>query len=55
MLPAFLTQHGLAFVSALRGGFGVFCAIYSFQVPELALQALLLLGAALVISHFSRR
>jgi hypothetical protein len=54
MLAAFLTQHALAFISALLGGFGVFCAIYSFEVPEMALQALLLLGAALVISHFNR-
>jgi multisubunit Na+/H+ antiporter MnhB subunit len=55
MLQAFLMQRALAFVSAILGGFGVFCAIYSFEVPELALQALLLLGAALLISHFSRR
>jgi multisubunit Na+/H+ antiporter MnhB subunit len=55
MFQAFSMQSGLSFVSALLGGYGVFCVIYSFAAPDLALQALILLGAALGISYFTDR
>jgi len=55
MLQAFLMQRALALVSALLGGFGVFCVIYSFSTPHVAAEALILLGAALAVSYFSMR
>ena len=55
MLRAFLMQHALSLISALLGGFGVFCVIYSFAEPQLAAQAVVLLGAALAISYFNTR
>jgi multisubunit Na+/H+ antiporter MnhB subunit len=53
MLQAFLVQRLLSVVSALLGGFGVFCVVYSFSTPHIAAQALILLGAALALSYFS--
>jgi len=55
MLQAFLMRSGLSLVSALLGGFGVFCVIYSFDEPDLAAQALILLGSALAITFFTKR
>lgn len=52
MLRAFFMQRALSIVSALLGGFGVFCVIYSFSAPDIAAQALILLGAALALSYF---
>jgi hypothetical protein len=43
----------LRLLSALLGGFGIFCLVMSFAVPGLAGQALLLLAAATAIVHFS--
>ena len=48
-------RSALAIVSAMLGGFGVFCVIYSFTSPHIAAQALVLLGAALSLSYFSTR
>lgn len=55
MLQSFISQHALSLIAALLGGFGVFCVIYSFAAPELAAQALILLGAALAISYLGDR
>jgi multisubunit Na+/H+ antiporter MnhB subunit len=54
MLQAFFMQRALSVVCALLGGFGVFCVIYSFSTPHVAAQALILLGAALAISYFTK-
>ena len=48
-------RSALAIVSAMLGGFGVFCVIYSFTSPHIAAQALVLLGVALSLSYFSTR
>ena len=53
MLQAFFVQRALSLVCALLGGFGVFCVIYSFSAPDVAGQALVLLGAALAVSYFN--
>jgi hypothetical protein len=55
MFQAFLMQRATALISALLGGFGVFCVIYSFSTPHIAAEALILLGAALAVSYFSTR
>jgi multisubunit Na+/H+ antiporter MnhB subunit len=55
MLQAFLVQRATALLSALLGGFGVFCVLYSFSTPDIAAEALILLGAALALSYFSIR
>jgi len=55
MLSAFLMQRMSSLISAVLGGYGVFCVIYSFSSPEVAGRALVLLGAALALSYFSRR
>jgi multisubunit Na+/H+ antiporter MnhB subunit len=55
MLQAFLVQRATALLSALLGGFGVFCVLYSFTTPDIAAEALILLGAALALSYFSTR
>jgi multisubunit Na+/H+ antiporter MnhB subunit len=55
MLQAFLMQRAMALISALLGGFGVFCVLYSFAAPEIAAKALILLGAALALCYFSTR
>lgn len=55
MLETLLMRHAVAVLTAVLGGFGVFCVIYSFTSPEVAVQALILLGAALAISHFGDR
>lgn len=53
MLQAFFVQRALSLVCALLGGFGVFCVLYSFSAPDIAAQALILLGLALVLSYFT--
>jgi multisubunit Na+/H+ antiporter MnhB subunit len=55
MLGASLVQRTTALISAVLGGYGVFCVIYSFSSPEIAGQALILLGAAIILSHLSSR
>jgi multisubunit Na+/H+ antiporter MnhB subunit len=55
MFQAFLAQRATALLSALLGGFGVFCVLYSFTTPDIAAEALILLGAALALSYFSTR
>jgi hypothetical protein len=53
MLQAFFMRRALSLVCALLGGFGVFCVVYSFSEPQVAAQALILLGAALAVSYFT--
>lgn len=55
MLQAFFMQRALSLVCALLGSFGVFCVIYSFSEPQVAAQALILLGAALAVSYFTQK
>ena len=55
MFQAFLMRSGLSLVSAMLGGYGVFCVVYSFVAPDIAVQALILLGTALGISYFTDR
>ena len=55
MLQAAMMQRALSLISALLGGFGVFCVIYSFATPHIAAQALILLGAAMAVSYFCER
>jgi multisubunit Na+/H+ antiporter MnhB subunit len=55
MFQAFLMRSSLSLVSALLGGYGVFCVIYSFGAPDIALQALILLSAALSVLYFTDR
>jgi multisubunit Na+/H+ antiporter MnhB subunit len=55
MLQSLLVQRAASVMSAVLGGFGVFCVVYSFSTPHIAAQALILLGAALAVSYFSTR
>ncbi len=55
MLHLFLLRSATSILSAVLGGFGVFCLINSFSAPNLALQALILLGTAIAIVRFSPR
>jgi hypothetical protein len=55
MWQAYLMRSALLMTSAALGGFGVFSVIYSFVVPSLAAQGLILLGAALAIVYFTDR
>jgi hypothetical protein len=53
MLGFVLSQLALRLLSAILGGYGIFCLIMSFTVPELGAQAFLLLGTATAIVYFS--
>jgi multisubunit Na+/H+ antiporter MnhB subunit len=55
MFQALLMRRVTSLIAALLGGFGVFCVMYSFAAPDVAAQALMLLGAALAMSYFSTR
>jgi hypothetical protein len=55
MLSTLLMRWASSLLSALLGGSGVFCVIYSFAVPSVAPDALILLGSALAITYFSDR
>ena len=48
-------QRVSSLLSALLGGYGVFCVLYSFDAPDIAAQALILLGAALALSYCATR
>nr|UXE44107.1 hypothetical protein Hi04_10k_c1074_00027 [uncultured bacterium] len=54
-MQAFLVHRAAALISALLGGAGVFCVVYSFSTPDIAAEALILLGAALAVSYFNTR
>jgi len=53
MLGFRLSQLSLRALSALLGGYGIFCLIMSFAVPRLGAQAFLLLVTATAIVYFS--
>ena len=55
MLQDLLMRRASSVIGAIVGGYGVFCVIYSFSSPEMAVQALILLGAALVLSQLAAR
>lgn len=49
-MPGFiLSQLALRVVSAVLGGYGIFCLIMSFLIPSLGAQAFVLLGTATAI------
>jgi hypothetical protein len=48
-----LSQLALRLLSAILGGYGIFCLAMSFAVPELGAQAFLLLVTATVIVYFT--
>ena len=52
MLGPMLSQLALRLLSAVLGGYGVFCLIMSFSVPEVGAQAFLLLATATAIVYF---
>ena len=51
MLGFMLSQLALRLLSAVLGGYGIFCLIMSFAVPEVGAQAFLLLGTAAAIVY----
>ena len=54
MLGFALSQLALRLLSAILGGYGIFCVIMSFDVPELGAEAILLLVTATAILHLCR-
>ena len=52
MLGFVLSQLMLQLLSAILGGFGIFCLIMSFDIPWLGAQAFLLLATATTIVYF---
>ena len=51
MLGFMLSQLALRLLSAVLGGYGIFCLIMSFTVPEVGAQAFILLGTATAIVY----
>jgi hypothetical protein len=49
-----LSQLALRLLSAVLGGYGIFCLIMSFAVPEVGAQAFLLLVTATAIVYLCR-
>ncbi len=49
-----LSQLTLRLLSAILGGYGVFCLIMSFEVPEVGAQAFILLLTAAAIVYLCR-
>jgi hypothetical protein len=54
MLGFMLSQLALRSLSAILGGYGIFCLIMSFQVPEVGAQAFILLLTATAIVYLCR-
>ncbi len=54
MVGLMLSQLALRLLSALLGGYGIFCLIMSFEVPEVGAQAFLLLVTAAAIVYLCR-
>ena len=52
MLGFALSQLALWLLSTILGGYGIFCVIMSFYVPEFGAEAILLLLAATAILYF---
>ena len=54
-MPGFmLSQLALWLISAILGGYGIFCLIMSFEVPEVGAQAFILLATATALVHLCR-
>jgi hypothetical protein len=53
MLGFVLSQLALRLLSAILGGYGIFCLVMSFAVPGLGAQAFLLLVTATAIVYFT--
>jgi hypothetical protein len=53
MLGFELSRLLLRLLSALLGGFGIFCLVMSFAVPGLAAKAFVLLATATAIDYFA--
>ena len=51
MLGLMLSQLALRLLSAFLGGYGIFCLIMSFAVPEVGAQAIVLLATAAAIVY----
>ena len=51
MLGLMLSQLALRLLSAFLGGYGIFCLIMSFAVPEVGAQAFVLLATAAAIVY----
>ena len=51
MLGFMLSQLALRSLSAILGGYGIFCLIMSFAVPEVAALAFVLLATAAAIVY----
>lgn len=54
MLGVLLSQLALRLLTALLGGYGIFCLIMSFVVPRLGAQAFVLLATATAMVYLSR-
>ena len=54
MLGLTLSRLALRLLSAILGGYGMFCLIMSFEVPQLGAQAFILLVAAAAIVYLCR-
>jgi hypothetical protein len=54
MLNPIWIRRARPLVSASLGGFAAFCVIH-YWAPNIAAQALILLGGALTVGHYSRR
>ena len=54
MLGLMLSQLALRVLSASLGGYGIFCLIMSFEVPEVGAQAFVLLATAAAIVYLGR-
>ena len=54
MLGVALSRLALRLLSAFLGGYGIFCLIMSFAVPEIGAQAFMLLLTATAIVYLCR-
>jgi hypothetical protein len=54
MLGFMLLQLALRLLSAILGGYGIFCLIMSFVVPEVGAQAFMLLLTATAVVYLCR-
>ncbi len=54
MLGFMLSRLALRLLSAILGGYGIFCLIMSFAVPEVGAQAFILLVIAIAIVYLCR-
>ena len=53
MLNSVIQQTAVRLVSSVLGGYGVFCVYMSFTKPWVGLDALILIGAATLMTFFT--